>query len=54
MQLNASEAISGSPLPRKLLYKITKAAKDSEIRVHVSVLDRLEFMVYYMKCISEK
>ena len=43
--LKASEAISGSPLPRKLLYRITSAAKDRERRLHVSALERLEFMV---------
>ena len=47
MPLKASEAISGSPLPRKLLYKITTAANVREKSVHVSVLDRLESMVYY-------
>lgn len=49
MPLNANEAISGSPLPRKLLNKIATEAAESERRLHVSTLERVVAMMLYME-----
>ena len=49
MPLNANEAISGSLLPRKLLNRTADEARESEMRLHVSALERVESMVRYVE-----
>ena len=47
--LNANEAISGSPSPRKLLTKMADEAAKNDRRLHFSALERVEAMMFYVE-----